>query len=55
MPDANPCGLYSRTVTLPAARLSKTVYLNFEGVDSCFYLFVNRRFVGLQPGQPHDQ
>lgn len=46
VPDANPCGLYSRTVTLPAALLNKTVYLNFEGVDSCFYLFVNRRFVG---------
>lgn len=46
VPDNNPCGLYSRTVTLPAGRLTKKAYLTFEGVDSCFYLFVNRRFVG---------
>lgn len=46
VPDQNPCGLYSRTVSLPAGMLTKSVYINFEGVDSCFYLFVNHRFVG---------
>lgn len=46
VPDQNPCGLYSRTVRIPAALLGKSVYINFEGVDSCFYLFVNRRLVG---------
>ena len=41
VPDDNPCGLYSRSVKLhPAMLEGKSVYLNFEGVDSCFYLFV---------------
>ena len=47
VPDDNPCGLYSRSVKLhPAMLEDKSVYLNFEGVDSCFYLFINGRFVG---------
>ena len=47
VPDNNPCGLYSRSVKLHPAMLDgKTVYLNFEGVDSCFYLFINGQFVG---------
>ena len=47
VPDDNPCGLYSRSVKLhPAMLEGKRVYLNFEGVDSCFYLFINGQFVG---------
>ena len=47
VPDDNPCGLYSRTVKLhPAMLEGKSVYMNFEGVDSCFYLFINGQFVG---------
>ncbi len=46
VPDDNPCGLYSRTVKIHPAMLEKTVYINFEGVDSCFYLYVNGQFVG---------
>ena len=47
VPDDNPCGLYSRSVKLhPAMLEDKSVYLNFEGVDSCFYLFINGQFVG---------
>ena len=47
VPDDNPCGLYSRSVKLhPAMLEGKSVYLNFEGVDSCFYLFINGQFVG---------
>lgn len=45
VPDENPCGLYLRDFYMDAATLAaKRVYLNFEGVDSCFYLFVNNRF-----------
>ncbi|MBP3395876.1 MAG: DUF4981 domain-containing protein [Clostridia bacterium] len=45
VPDDNPCGLYMKDVEIPAALLAKKrVYLNFEGVDSCFYLFVNGEF-----------
>lgn len=45
VPDENPCGLYLRDFYMDAATLTtKRIYLNFEGVDSCFYLFVNNRF-----------
>ncbi len=46
VPDKNPCGVYSRTVHIHPAMLDKTVYINFEGVDSCFYLYINGQFVG---------
>ncbi len=44
VPAENPCGLYVRTFTLPESAKGKRVYINFEGVDSCFYLYVNDRF-----------
>lgn len=44
VPDENPCGLYSKEVVLDENYLSEKVYINFEGVDSCFYLFVNGKF-----------
>ncbi len=43
--DNNPCALYSRTVTLSEKQLSgKDVFINFEGVYSCFYLWINGKF-----------
>ena len=44
IPDENPCALYSKDVILPEGFSGKKVYINFEGVDSCFYLFVNNTF-----------
>jgi len=47
IPEENPAGLYSRSFTLDAEYMSgKDIMLNFEGVDSCFYLFINGEFVG---------
>ena len=46
VPVDNPCGLYRRTLSVTAAMLEKDVMLNFEGVDSCFYLYINGVFVG---------
>ena len=47
VPEENPAGLYKRSFTLDGdALLGKDVMLNFEGVDSCFYLFVNGSFIG---------
>ena len=47
VPDDNPCGVYHRSFTLPYGSFATDeVYLNFEGVDSCFYLYLNNRFVG---------
>ncbi len=45
VPDENPCGLYRRGAEIhkePGHRY----FLNFEGVDSCFYLWVNGEFAG---------
>ncbi len=41
----NPCGFYS--CRLPARKeADKSYFILFGGVDSCFYLFVNGKFVG---------
>ena len=46
VPDDNPCGLYRRTFRVHPRMLEKSVYINFEGVDSCFYFYINGQFVG---------
>jgi len=47
VPRENPVGLYSRSFTLTERELeNKDIMLNFEGVDSCFYLYINGKFVG---------
>ena len=45
VPDDNPCGLYIRDFNVTDEMMNKTVYITFEGVDSCFYLFINNEFV----------
>ncbi len=44
VPEENPCGLYTRSFTLPRSSVGKRIKLIFEGVDSCFYLYVNGKF-----------
>ena len=46
VPDENPCGVYIRDFELNENDLSRDIFLNFEGVDSCFYLWINGSFVG---------
>lgn len=46
VPTNNPCGVYSRTIDIEASELNGLSYINFEGVDSCFYLWINGQFVG---------
>ncbi len=42
VPDDNPVGLYRRYFTVSEDMLrGKEVFINFEGVDSCFYLWIN--------------
>lgn len=45
VPDKNPAGVYRRNFEMHSAN-DFEYFLNFEGVDSCFYLYVNGRFVG---------
>ncbi len=47
VPTENPAGLYHREIVLDKEYIENgDITLNFEGVDSCFYLFVNGKFVG---------
>ena len=46
VPNMNPTFHYRRTVNI-AKKDGERQYLIFEGVDSCFYLFVNNKFVGF--------
>ena len=46
VPANNPCGLYRREVFIHKDMLKKQIYINFEGVDSCFYLYINDQFAG---------
>ena len=45
LPDVIPCALYRKRVSLKRLR-GKRYYLNFDGVASCFYLWVNGAFLG---------
>ncbi len=45
VPKENPCCLYRRTFSIQK-KPGMRYYLNFEGVDSCEYLYVNGVFVG---------
>ena len=45
VPRRNPCWHYRRSFAL-AKRAGERYYLNFEGVDSAFYLYVNGRYKG---------
>ncbi len=46
VPNENPTYHYSRTFAIEKIGTEK-YYLNFEGVDSCFYLYVNGEFAGF--------
>lgn len=45
VPDQNPVGLYQRKFSIDLSD-GFDMFLNFEGVDSCFYLYINNEFVG---------
>lgn len=46
VPRQNPCGLYRRTFLYEPRPDAPRVWLDFEGVDSCFYLWANGSFAG---------
>ena len=43
----NEVGSYRRTFTIPAEWDGREVYINFDGVDSFFYLWINGKYVGF--------
>lgn len=46
VPDENPCGAYVKEFELDEKEAGMRRFLYFEGVDSCFYVWVNGEFVG---------
>ena len=50
VPAMNPCGVYSRTFTLPEGWESRETDIVFEGVSSCLTLYINGSYVGYTQG-----
>ncbi len=46
VPVDNPCGAYVREFNADGSWVGMKKYINFEGVDSCFYLWINGYFIG---------
>lgn len=46
VPVDNPCGVYVREFYADTSWNGMRKYINFEGVDSCFYLWINGKFTG---------
>ncbi|MCI1832803.1 MAG: DUF4981 domain-containing protein [Bifidobacterium sp.] len=46
VPHNDPCGVYVRTFDYAADARAPRAYLNFEGVDSCFYAWMNGSLLG---------
>ena len=48
--DFNPVGSYRRTFSIPSNWDGRSVYINFDGVDSAFYLWINGKQIGYSQG-----
>ncbi|OPX45815.1 evolved beta-galactosidase subunit alpha [Ruminiclostridium hungatei] len=46
VPADNPCGAYMRQFEVLAGCEGMRKYINFEGIDSCYYLWINGVFAG---------
>ena len=45
--NRNEVGSYRRSFTIPADWQGKEIYINFDGVDSFFYIYINGKYVGF--------
>lgn len=46
VPKDNPCAIYKKEFNFKINSESHDYHINFEGVDSCFYFWINDMFVG---------
>lgn len=46
VPADNPCGAYIHEFDYKKDETAPKAYLNFEGVDSCFYVWLNGNYIG---------
>lgn len=47
VPDDNPVGFYRREFTLPSSWADKRIFINFDGVNSAYYVYVNGKQAGF--------
>ena len=52
VPDDTPVGVYDRTFVLPGFFRGRRTVIRFEGVTSCYYVYVNGQLAGFSKG-PH--
>jgi len=45
--DSNPTGCYRHHFELPSSWSGQRIFLSFQGVDCCFYLWINGQFAGF--------
>ena len=53
VPQDNPCGAYLHHFEWHRDPKAPCVFLNFEGVDSCFYVWLNGTYVGYSQVSHH--
>ena len=53
VPQNNPCGTYLHRFTWHKTPEAPRTYLNFEGVDSCFFVWLNGVYVGYSQVTHH--
>ena len=53
VPQDNPCGAYLHNFTWHRDPDAPCAFLNFEGVDSCFYVWLNGSYVGYSQVSHH--
>lgn len=56
VPSKNPTGLYRRSFIVPESWRNRSIRLRFDGVDSCFELWLNGEYIGMGMGSrlPHE-
>ena len=50
VPDENPTGSYRKIFSVPEAWKGRQIRVRFDGVDSCYEVFVNGKSVGMAMG-----
>ncbi len=50
VPNDNPTGVYQRAFVMPESWDGREIYINFEGVSSAFYLYINGIEAGYSQG-----
>lgn len=50
VPEENPIGIYRRKFFISREIDDKETFIVFEGVDSCFYVWLNGHFIGFSKG-----